>query len=264
MLPPPTLLRTWQLPARNIGRIVFVYDSVDSTNNIAADLAHDPANAGMAVLAGEQTAGRGQYGRSWQSPPGAGVWLSVLLAPPPDLRRPVLLTAWAAIAVADTASELTGHPTRVKWPNDVLLAGRKVCGILIEQTQGTVVGIGLNVNQTPEQFAAAGLPDATSLAAVSGQTFDRDAVASLLLNNLDAGYEVLQHGDMTLLESAWREQLDLAGEIVSIELGDGTVHRGRLKVLSFAGLAIERTGGGVSRFTPEAVREVRPDRGRSG
>jgi len=260
MPPSPTLLSTWRLPAHNIGRTVFVYDSVDSTNNIAAALANDPANAGTAVLAGEQTAGRGQYGRSWQSPTGAGVWLSVLLAPPPDLRRPVLLTAWAAVAVADTARELTGKPTRIKWPNDVLLAGRKVCGILIEQTQGTVVGIGLNVNQTVEQFAAAGLPDATSLGAASGQTFDRDVVARRLLDHLDAGYEVLLHGDMALLEAAWREQLDLTGEIVSIELADGTFHRGRLRVLSFAGLAIERPDGGVKRFTPEAVREVRPDR----
>jgi BirA family biotin operon repressor/biotin-[acetyl-CoA-carboxylase] ligase len=251
---------TWHLPARHVGRRVLVYDAVDSTNNIAAGLAQDPANAGTAVLAGEQTAGRGQFGRTWQSPPGLGVWLSVVLSPPADLRRPVLLTAWAAVAVADTARELTGRPTRIKWPNDVLLAERKVCGILIEQTQGTVVGIGLNVNQTAEQFAAAGLPDATSLAAASGQTYDRDAVARRLLDHLDAGYAVLLHGDMALLEAAWREQLDLLGEIVSVELSDGTTHRGRLRLLSFAGLAIERPGGGVMRFTPEAVREVRPDR----
>lgn len=264
MPPSPALATTWQLPARHIGRRVLVYDSVGSTNSIAAELATDAGNAGTAVLAAEQTAGRGQYGRSWQSPPGLGVWLSVLLAPPPDLRRPVLLTAWAAVAVADTARELTGHPTRIKWPNDVLLAGRKVCGILIEQTQGTVVGIGLNVNQTAEQFGAAGLPEATSLAAVTRKTYERDTVARRLLDHLDAGYDVLLHGDMALLEAAWREQLDLTGETVSIELADGNVHRGRLRVLSFAGLAIERPGGGVIRFTPEAVREVRADRGRSG
>jgi BirA family biotin operon repressor/biotin-[acetyl-CoA-carboxylase] ligase len=253
----------WHRPARHVGRRVLVHESVSSTNNVAAELAADAANAGTAVLAGEQTAGRGQYGRTWQSPPGLGVWLSVLLAPPPDLRRPVLLTAWAAVAVADTARELTGHPTRIKWPNDVQLAGRKVCGILIEQTQGTIVGIGLNVNQTAEQFAAAGLPDAISLAAVSAQTFDRDTVARRLLDHLDAGYDVMLHCDMTLLEAAWREQLDLAGEMVSVELADGAVHRGRLRVLSFAGLAIERPSGSLLRFTPEAVREVRPARDRS-
>lgn len=242
---------------------MFVYDFVDSTNNIAAALAHDPANAGVAVLAAEQTAGRGQYGRSWQSPLGLGVWLSVLLVPPPELRRPALLTAWAAVAVADTARQLTGFPTRIKWPNDVLLAGRKVCGILIEQTQGTVVGIGLNVNQTPDQFAAAGLPDATSLGAASGQTYDRDAVARQLLDHLDAGFDVLLRGDVGLLESAWREQIDLLGDVVSIELADGTCHRGRLGVLSFARLTIERPGGTVVGFTPEAVREIRLERGGS-
>jgi BirA family biotin operon repressor/biotin-[acetyl-CoA-carboxylase] ligase len=258
MPPSSTLLKTWQLSARHIGRTVLVYDSVESTNNIAAELAADPANAGVAVLAAEQTAGRGQYGRTWQSPPGLGVWLSVLLAPPPELRRPALLTAWAAVAAADTARELSGLPTRVKWPNDVLLAGRKVCGILIEQTKGTVVGIGLNVNQSAEQFAAAGLPEATSLAAASGRTYEREAVARLLLDHLDAGYAVLRRGDVGLLELAWREQLDLTGGDVSIELADGTRHRGRLRVLSFAGLVVEHPGCGVMRFTPEAVREVRP------
>jgi BirA family biotin operon repressor/biotin-[acetyl-CoA-carboxylase] ligase len=255
---------SWQLPARHVGRRVLVYESVDSTNNITAELATDPTNAGTAVLAGEQTAGRGQFGRSWQSPPGLGVWLSVLLAPPPELRRPALLTAWAAVAVGDTARELTGGPTRIKWPNDVQLSGRKVCGILIEQTRGTVVGIGLNVNQTAEQFAAAGLPDATSLAAASGKTFDRDAVARLLLEHLDAGYDVLLRGDLGLLEAAWREQLDLIGDDVAIELADGKRQHGRLRVLSFAGLALEQAGGAILRFTPETVREVRPDRTRLG
>jgi BirA family biotin operon repressor/biotin-[acetyl-CoA-carboxylase] ligase len=263
-LPAAAPVTTWHRPARHVGRRVLVYDSVDSTNSIAAELTADPANAGVAVLAAEQTAGRGQYGRTWQSPPGLGVWLSVLLAPPPELRRPALLTAWAAVAAADTARELSGYSTRIKWPNDVLLAGRKVCGILIEQTKGTVVGIGLNVSQSAEQFAAAGLPEATSLAAATGRTYERDAVARLLLDHLDAGYDVLRRGDVGLLELAWREQLDLAGGDVSIELADGTSHRGRLHVLSFAGLVIEQPGCGVMRFTPEAVREVRPDRVRPG
>jgi BirA family transcriptional regulator, biotin operon repressor / biotin---[acetyl-CoA-carboxylase] ligase len=252
---------TWTLPARHVGRRVLVFDAVDSTNNVAAALAADPANAGAAVLAAEQTAGRGQHGRAWHSPPGLGVWLSVLLFPPPALRRPALLTAWAAVAAADTARQLTGHAAGIKWPNDVRLAGRKVCGILIEQGRGTVVGLGLNVNQTAEQFAAAGLPDATSLAATSGRTFDRDAVARLLLDHLDAGYDLLVHGDAAALEDAWRAYLGLADEMVTVEAADGTYHRGRLRALTFARLEVERPDGTVLRLTPEAVRHVREERG---
>src|SRR5206468_7692987 len=84
------------------------------------------------VLAREQTAGRGQHGRAWQAPAGSSVLLSVLLCPPPALRRPALLTAWAAVSVCETILQLTGLQAKIKWPNDVLIRGRKVCGILIE------------------------------------------------------------------------------------------------------------------------------------
>ena len=85
--------------------------------------------------------------------------MSVLLFPPPELRRPALLTAWAAVSVCETILPGgTGHQATIKWPNDVLVAGRKVCGILIEQNRGTVAGIGLNVNQTQEMFTPRPLP----------------------------------------------------------------------------------------------------------
>src|SRR5438067_12909802 len=92
----------WTLPTRHVGRRVLVYDRVDSTNAVAAVLAADPGWDEVVVLAREQTAGRGQHRRTWDCPPGRGVLLSVLLFPPPTLRRPVVLTAWAAVAVAET------------------------------------------------------------------------------------------------------------------------------------------------------------------
>ena len=258
---PLTPRDTWLLPAHHVGRRVLVFDSVDSTNTVAASLADDPANHGTAVLAGEQTAGRGQYGRTWHSPPELGVWLSVLLFPAPHLRRPALLTAWAAVAAADTARTLTRLPTSIKWPNDVLLAGRKVCGILIEQARGTVVGMGLNVNQTADQFTTAGLPQATSLAAASGRLFDRDTVARRLLADLDAGYDLFVRGDVESLEAAWRDHLGLLGELVVIETADGTSHCGQLRALSFAGLEYVTQDGTISRLAPEAVRAMRRDEG---
>src|ERR1700754_2256535 len=99
-IPVPTA--EWSLPTRHIGRRVFYYEQLPSTFAVAAALATDPVNDGAAVLAREQTAGRGQYGRSWHCPPGAGVLLGVLLFPPPALRRAAVLTAWAAVAVCET------------------------------------------------------------------------------------------------------------------------------------------------------------------
>src|SRR5205823_13667955 len=131
---------------------------------------------------------RGQCGRTWQSPAGATMQPSVTLDAPPELRRPVVLTAWAAVAVAETVRKVTNIPARIKWPNDVLLHGRKVAGILIEQKSIVVAGVGLNVNQSAEQFAAAGLHEAGSLTSVTGRSFARDDVARHLLAELDTDY----------------------------------------------------------------------------
>src|SRR5205807_10605382 len=116
------------------------------------------------------------------------VLLSVLLFPLADLRRPVVLTAWAAVSVCETILECTRLQAKIKWPNDVLLQGKKVCGILIEQSRGTVVGIGLNVNQSSEHFVAADLPDAASLAILTGKILDRRHILEVLIANLDEGY----------------------------------------------------------------------------
>src|SRR3954454_4515684 len=115
-----------------IGRRHIHLDATDSTNSPAAELVHDPAAAGTVVTADLQTRGRGQHGRVWESPPGVNILLSALLFPPPALRRPVVLTAFAAVVVAETILQVTGKQARIKWPNDVLLDRKKVCGILIE------------------------------------------------------------------------------------------------------------------------------------
>src|SRR5215470_13247415 len=154
---------TWDLPTRHLGRRTIVFDRLDSTNTYAAARADDPANDGLVVVAREQTAGRGQHGRTWQAPAGSSVLLSVLLFPPPALRRPALMTAWAAVSVCETVRALSALEPRIKWPNDVLAEGRKICGILILQravNQGSAViaGIGFNVMQSAADFATADLP----------------------------------------------------------------------------------------------------------
>ena len=159
--------QVWNLNTAHLGKQVLVYDTLDSTNTLALALAEDPANDGMAILAREQTAGRGQHGRTWQAPPGRSVLLTVLVFPPPAACRPVLLTAWAAVAVCETVQRITGRTPRIKWPNDVLVSERKLCGILIEQRAtstgqaATAVGIGLNVSQPGEWFDQVGLKEAT-------------------------------------------------------------------------------------------------------
>jgi BirA family biotin operon repressor/biotin-[acetyl-CoA-carboxylase] ligase len=247
----------WRLDTRRIGRRVLVFDRLDSTNTLAASLADDPGNDGLVVLAEQQSAGRGQHGRSWQSPPGSSVLLSALVFPPPHLRRPAVVTAWAAVSVCEAVRQAAGVQAKIKWPNDVLIRGRKVCGILAEQGRGTVVGVGLNVNQSAADFEGAGLPQATSLALAAGRALDCRGVARLLIRLLDEEYDGLVQGDLARLEACWKWRTGLLGKQVVAECHDGPV-RGRLVEMAFDGLRITAPEGDARLLVPEAVRHLHP------
>ena len=285
---------TWELPTRHLGRRTVIFDQLDSTNTYATSQADDPASDGLVVVAHEQTAGRGQHGRTWQAAAGSSVLLSVLFFPPPALRRAAILTAWAAVSVCETILRFTGLDARIKWPNDVLIQGRKVCGILIEQrtiagcqlpagepcalvagsrgshpaanTAGsratcrqplaTICGIGLNLNQTIEQFAVVGLEQAGSLALFTGHEFDCDDAARLLIQRLDEEYDRLIQGDVARLEWTWKQRLGLLGEFVVAGGTDGD-HHGRLRDVGWDGILLDTQSGPVC-LTPEAVRHLHP------
>jgi BirA family biotin operon repressor/biotin-[acetyl-CoA-carboxylase] ligase len=255
----------WFLDTRHLARRVLVYDRLDSTNNRAAELADDPANDGIVILADEQTAGRGQHGHTWSAAPGQSVLLSLLLAPPPQLCRPAVLTAWAAVAVCKTIQAIIGQQPRIKWPNDVLLHDRKICGILIESVAGQragspcfIVGIGLNVQQSAAAFAAAGLPEATSLAQFAAHSLNTHGIAADLIRQLDCDYDALCRGDLATLESCWRESLGLLGKHVIVECYDAR-HHGRMIELSFHAVELARPGEPSLVLAPERIQHVWED-----
>jgi BirA family biotin operon repressor/biotin-[acetyl-CoA-carboxylase] ligase len=253
----------WALPTKQLGKSIHIYDRLESTNTLALSLGHDPTQHGRILLAREQTAGRGQYGRVWQAPPGSSVLMSVLLFPPAQLRRPALLTAWAAVSVCETILQLAKLQAKIKWPNDVLIHGKKVCGILIEQRTGasadfplvTVVGVGLNITQSAEMFEQAGLPLAASLASVSGLSFTFENVAKDLIRQLDEQYDRLLEGDVQTLEALWKWRLGLLGRVVTAE-GVQQRHRGRLLDVTFDGLDLEVNTGEVLHLMPESVKHL--------
>ena len=250
----------WAFPTVHLGRRAWVYESLESTNDTAAALGADPVHAGLAVVARHQTAGRGTYGRVWESRPESSLLLSLILHPPSHLRRPVVLTAWAAVGVGDAVRELTGRVPRIKWPNDLLVEGRKVCGILIEQSASVVVGIGLNLTQSADDFRAAGLPDATSLALMAPRTDPLPFVDVLgvVLKHLDHRYGQLLGTDSAEVEEAWRARSHLVGRRVVLETSDGVAVPGHLRSLSFD--AVELDCGEVvpQVWSPERVRGLRP------
>jgi BirA family biotin operon repressor/biotin-[acetyl-CoA-carboxylase] ligase len=193
----------WSLPAEVVAEI-------PSTNDELLRRGEAGADAGTLLFAESQTAGRGQFQRPWSSAPGLGLWFSLLLRLEINDATIPLLSAFSAVALVETLGPLGVVNYGIKAPNDVLVGGRKVAGILVETRTGrnpfAVIGIGLNVNHAPEDFPAELGDRAASLAMVAGATFDRNAVASSLLAELGLAVNLMHQSPETLL-AAWNRHL---------------------------------------------------------
>jgi BirA family transcriptional regulator, biotin operon repressor / biotin---[acetyl-CoA-carboxylase] ligase len=177
-----------------IGREIIVLEQTGSTNDAILQVANANPKEGLVVFAEHQTAGRGQRGNRWESTMGKGLWFSILLRPKIDLASSPRLTAWAAEAISDTIQhEFSVTPT-IKLPNDVQIDGRKVAGVLVEmRARGkaphlAIAGIGVNVNQSGEDFPKELQSRAISLAMALGRQVDRQNFAIALLRELDRTY----------------------------------------------------------------------------
>ena len=177
------------------GNLIYL-DEVDSTNNVVKTLADQGAPHGTVVIAGCQSGGRGRQGKTFVSPAGKGLYLSVLLRPQLPPEQVVNLTAWTAVAVCDAVEDCTGVRPGIKWTNDIILHSKKLCGILTElglegesgQLQYVVPGIGINVSQTPEDFGPEVAPVAVSLEQALGRTVRRADLAVALICALERMY----------------------------------------------------------------------------
>ena len=180
-----------------IGREIIVLKQTASTNDIVRQMATPNVGEGLVVFAEEQTAGRGQHGNQWESASGLGLWFSILLRPKIPLAQSARLTDWAARTVAETVRGQFDVSPTVKPPNDVYLAGRKIAGVLVEMraqkndSHFAIAGIGINVNQMPDDFSSDVRLHAGSLAMALGRSLDRHAIAVALLRNLDQTYRYL-------------------------------------------------------------------------
>jgi BirA family transcriptional regulator, biotin operon repressor / biotin---[acetyl-CoA-carboxylase] ligase len=177
-----------------IGREIVVREEVTSTNDCILQLVADEAPEGLVVFAEHQTAGRGQRGNFWESAAYKGLWFSVLLRPKIDLNDSARLTDWAAKMIAVTIESKFSLSATIKLPNDVYVDGRKVAGVLVEmraQKQArhiAILGVGVNVNQLPDDFSEKVRESAVSLAMLCPGPLDRHLLAVALLRNLDRTY----------------------------------------------------------------------------
>jgi len=230
-----------------VGRAVEYYDTVDSTNNLAKKLAAEGCVAGTAVVAGRQTAGRGRLGRNWESPAGKGIYVSVVLRPDMAPAETQILTLAAAVAAADALKEATGVGTGIKWPNDLVIEGKKVCGILLEMSSEAdkvnyiVLGIGINFSQDREDF-----PDELKNRAVSLRMsaqakdpaeikqFSKLSVIRAVLFKLDEVIRQISDGRREDILERWRKYSVTLGRTVSF----------KLQGIEYSGTAVDITPDG--------------------
>jgi BirA family biotin operon repressor/biotin-[acetyl-CoA-carboxylase] ligase len=231
--------------------LILRYESLPSTNTEAARQAVAGAGEGLCVVAREQTAGRGRRERAWASPKDAGLYFSVVLRPQIEVAAWPLIPLACALAVRDALTDACSLETDIKWPNDLLARGRKLCGILAETCdtphgRACIVGIGINLNDTafPSEIAER----ATSVEAEMGRAPDGERLLAALVRRLAARYAELQSSDgARATVQAWCAASSYAqGKRVRVTLGDDQSFEGATRGIEDDGaLCVETNGGEI-------------------
>ncbi len=259
------------LDTSRIGKEIIIYKSTSSTNDIAAEYAKGgEKNDGLAVFAEHQTAGRGRRGNKWFDERNKSVLCSILLFEPQmDLAMPYgigadMITIAAAAAVAETIGKCGRNDAKIKWPNDILLAGRKTAGILVEASATKskkkyfILGIGINCHQEKQDFSPELADLATSIDIEIGTVCDRNRIAKRLLVNLDHFFAAAGKNPDEILEK-WRSRSMLLGRRVTVE------HNGRqwtgncIGVEPVEGLIIQLQRGGIKMFNAASTTIVKTE-----
>jgi len=226
----PDRLYPWEIEhhmqTRSMGRKIIHRDTIESTNALAFSYGLEGAEEGTCVIAEQQTAGRGRLGRPWFSPSGKNIYMSLILRPGVSPQDVYPLTFVSSLAIYDTIRILTGQEPTLKWPNDVLMGGRKVCGTLLEisteadRVSCVIVGIGFNINMKEDEVDEAIRQKATSLFMETKKEYERAAVCGMLLTNLEKYYLIFKdHGGREIC-AVWEERSGIKGKHMEIVQND--------------------------------------------
>jgi BirA family biotin operon repressor/biotin-[acetyl-CoA-carboxylase] ligase len=235
--------------SRVIGRDIHVFEQTTSTNDVVEKLARDGVREGVVVFAESQTRGRGRLGRKWVSPPRKGLWFSILLRPNLRPQETTQLTVASAIALRRAVFTQTRLPVEIKWPNDILIGGKKTAGILTEMSaeldrvRHVILGIGIDVNQETHEFPVELRKTATSLKIENEDSLSRAALATAVLRELDLEYSRMCAGRFSEIAAEWMEHCATIGKDVTVQIGDRKI-RGRAESLDDDGALILRTEHG--------------------
>jgi BirA family biotin operon repressor/biotin-[acetyl-CoA-carboxylase] ligase len=245
-----------------VGRRAQVYRQTASTNELALRMAAQGEPEGTVIFAEEQTGGRGTRGRAWHSAPGLGLWFTVILRPRAELRDWKRLTLVTGVGIARAADAyLTTELTQLKWPNDVQVCGRKLCGILCETSlapagsgrgHALVVGVGFNVNHTGRDWPPELRESSTSLCVETGRWLERNDVAAALLASLDRAYREAE-ADLPAVLKQFERKDRLRGKALRVKQGEDLIEGRGAGVNELGELLVEQPGGLIRTVTDATV-----------
>jgi BirA family biotin operon repressor/biotin-[acetyl-CoA-carboxylase] ligase len=236
------------LQTRVIGREILCLDTVDSTNRYARELAEHGAAEGVVVLAEEQTRGRGRLDRTWHSPPGLGLWFSLILRPPIAPAAAPGLSLLTGLAVAKAIESQLHITADLKWPNDCLLYDKKTAGILIDlaaeakSVRFIVVGIGINVRLLTDDFPPELRETATSLAVAAGHSVDRETILAAVLTEFETDYFRFLAEGLTPTIGPYTRRCGLIGCQVDILAGRKTIRGTAVRIDPSGALVLVANG----------------------
>jgi len=248
----------WEIQAdlgtEQFGKNIYVLPQVDSTNVVAFRLALKGAQEGAVVFAESQTKGKGRLGRRWESPVGSNIYLSIILKPKIPPSKIPLITLMAAVACAEAVEEVAGLLPTIKWPNDLLIEGKKLGGILTEADMEmdvinfVVLGIGINCNMTRTSFPPSIKDTATSLQEVLGREISRLPLIQAILRHLEQWYTILVQGRGGEIRRRWKELSQIKGKGVAVTFMGAVIKGTALDIDDDGALLVQEAGGGVKRI----------------
>jgi BirA family biotin operon repressor/biotin-[acetyl-CoA-carboxylase] ligase len=237
------------METKRIGRVVHAYDSVTSTQLLAHQEATQGAPEGTLVIADRQTGGKGRLGRVWHSPSGAGIWMTLILRPAIPIPKAPQMTLLTAVAMARALRETADVPVQIKWPNDLFIRGKKVCGILTElnaeadRINYLVIGIGLNVNTKREQIPEELAEIATSLYLESGREYKRASIVQRFCLAFEQLYDHYLEKGFAEIKAEWESLSFSLGKQVTVRTLHQTIY-GKAVGLDAEGVLLVETADG--------------------
>jgi len=243
LIEPTNLLLPWEitseLKTKTIGKRAYYFDSIDSTQNFAMEIASNSKENGTVVISQKQTRGRGRLGRKWMSPVG-GIWLSIVLHPKFDISISTLFPIAASLALSNSIEKVFGKKSEVKWPNDVTLKGKKVAGMLIDvsiesnKIENLVLGVGINfkVNASQLEKSLKNTDNFYGVTSLVDNNKDENPILFVksFLYELEKIFELLEKGKSKTIINDWTKKSSTIGKSVSVSTSDGKIKGKAIKL----------------------------------